>query len=179
MRPRQWRAQSPEEGSFPLGVCCVSTHAACNAWLHGAGESFLASLSFSSPPQQGRKIPRKKRKKKKWVGKKNKKAALFRATPGLPATSPRKKTHTSPLTWTAANRWGLRCLCAHLRRVSSNARCLRQPHSHIHSGSVPSRGGNSRASVRPCLTSAHLLWQPSARRGRRLVDTGGTSATWR
>lgn len=51
---------SPPEGLFPLGVCCVSTHAACNAWLHGAGESFLASLSFSSPPQQGRKIPRKK-----------------------------------------------------------------------------------------------------------------------
>lgn len=30
-----------------------------------------------------------------------------------------------------------------------------------------------------CLTSAHLLWQPSVRRHRRLAGTGGTSTTWR
>ncbi|KAK5926341.1 hypothetical protein CgunFtcFv8_021923 [Champsocephalus gunnari] len=43
-----------------------------------------------------------------------------------------------------ANRGGLQFLYAHLRRVSSNARCLRQPHSHIHSGSLPSPAGNTR-----------------------------------
>lgn len=66
-----------------LGVCCP-THAACNAWLHSAGESFLAFLSFrlsqqiENSPQSGwEKTP----------------AALFRATPSrleLPPTSPRR-----------------------------------------------------------------------------------------
>lgn len=51
----------------------------------------------------------------------------------------------SPLTWTTASRCGLLLPCVHLRRVSSNAHSLRQPHSHSHSGSLPSRDGNSRA----------------------------------
>lgn len=51
----------------------------------------------------------------------------------------------NPVTWTTASRALLPLPCAHLSRQSSNAHSLRQPHSHIHSGSLPSRDGNTRA----------------------------------
>lgn len=129
----------PAEASpVPRGLCrclCVCTHAVCNAWLHSAGESFLASLLF---PYRAGKITGCIN-----GGGENTQLPCSERHPAVRGSHPHPQN--SPLTWTTASRCGLLLPCVHLRRVSSNAHSLRQPHSHIHSGSLPSRDGNSRA----------------------------------
>lgn len=142
-----------------MGVCCP-THAACNAWLHSAGESFLASLSFRL-----QKIPGK-------MGGNPPKLPLSERHPAVRGSHPHPQR--SPLTWRTANRQKLPCLCAHSHRPSSNARCLRQPHSHIHSGSVAESLRKHPSFASPRRTCLALV--SNARRRLRLADTGGTSA---
>lgn len=80
----------------------------------------------------------------------------------------------SPSTWRTANRQKLLFLCAHFHRASSNARCLRQPHSHIHSGSDAESLRKHPSFASPRRTCLALV--SNARRRLRLADAGGTSA---
>lgn len=146
------RCDSSSDKPSPLGALlgvCFLTHAACNAWLHSAGESFLASLSFrlsdrtENPPEMGEKAP----------------AALFRATPsrlGLPPTSPEQPVNLE-------GSQSLRAPVFVRTSPPSVQLCLLPPGTAFpHPQWFNCRASTETHELR--LTSAHLLWHSSARR---------------
>lgn len=168
---QQWQAQSPEA----LAGCLLRwyTHAACNAWLHSAGESFLARLLFRLPPYKaenprcsGEKRGKEKRKKTKRPSRPAPSDTLLSgcAPTHIPhGNSPVNLDGSHPLSAPASARTS----------PPSVQQCPLPPATAFpHSQRFTAEPRRKQPSPPRCFTSAHLLWHPRAR-GEERAPPGG------